>query len=141
LLLGGNSIVANYSLNALQELIITPDYLCIKVLALCGDTNRTYKEIDPYQEARQIIQGKPDFATNNNFIDLVYTGLKPKYDFKKLVAGAVKKTITVVHLADFHTDPWYVPGATAAEMKHTMARVRSRLAPSAHLRVHVTSRW
>lgn len=46
LLLGGDELQANYSLKSLQELILTPDYLCIKVLKLCEGVE--YAEIDPY---------------------------------------------------------------------------------------------
>ena len=86
----------------MKELLLTPDYFCGKLLGLCEDVG-TFEDIDPYLDAQKIISGKPEEARGNDFIDKLYASIK----------GKQRKTFRVVHVSDFHADPWYVEGAIA----------------------------
>ena len=59
--------------------------------------------MDPYDEVKSILKGKPVISKHNDFIDSLYAQM----------AASVRPTIKVVHIADFHADPWYVEGAIA----------------------------
>ena len=50
LILGNNDWLASQSMDSLKELILTPTYICEKLLRFCDDRG-TYTEIDAYGAA------------------------------------------------------------------------------------------
>lgn len=71
MILGNNDWLASQSMDSLKELILTPTYICDKLLRLCYDRG-TYTEIDAYGAAQQILASKPSFLKSNNYIDELY---------------------------------------------------------------------
>jgi hypothetical protein len=71
MILGNNDWLASQSMDSLKELILTPNYICDKLLRLCDDRG-SYTEIDAYGAAQQIISSKPGFLKDNHFIDNLY---------------------------------------------------------------------
>lgn len=51
MILGGNDWLASQSMDSLKELILTPNYICEKLLKLCDDRG-TYSEVDAYGAAK-----------------------------------------------------------------------------------------
>ncbi len=75
----------------------------MKLLSLCHTDSKGgwYQEIDPYNAVSDILSTKP--FNNNDYIDRLYKSIK----------GSDRPTLRVVHVSDFHTDPWYLEGAIA----------------------------
>jgi hypothetical protein len=59
-----------------------------------------------YQAAQQIIVGKPAFLKDNKYIDKLYQEIGQN-------GTTGRKTIRIVHVSDFHADPWYQEGTIA----------------------------
>ncbi len=71
LVLGNNDWLASQSMDSLKELILTPNYICEKLLRLCDDRG-SYTETDAYAAAQHIIASKPSYLKSNHFIDELY---------------------------------------------------------------------
>ncbi len=91
-------------MDALTQLILTPEYFCNRIFQVCDTV--TYQTIDLEEAVLAILEDKPSFIEDNNFINNLYTTIINP-------TSSTRKTIKIVHLADPHLDIYYKAGTWA----------------------------
>ena len=92
---------------SLQQLILTPDYFCGKIVKMCDDGPQ-YVEITDEEAIREILNRKG--MKKNTPLDVID---KLYYDIENIPTFAPRKTLRFAHIADAHLDLWYEEGAIA----------------------------
>ena len=100
---GAVRIMGDVILPALTRLVLSPDYMCNKIVGICKDT--TYEVIDYSEYVHRILKDKPDFLNDNDYINKLY---------KVVMADrGNRRTFKAVHMSDLHVDLDYTPGTNA----------------------------
>lgn len=88
---------------SLTKFLLSPDYVCSRLLKSCHDVDFEVLTHEDYVE--RVLKDKPEFLEGNDFIDNLYKKIKQ--------SSEPRKTIKAVHFSDIHVDFEYTPGTNA----------------------------
>jgi hypothetical protein len=92
--------MAEVIIPTLTNFILSPDYLCSRVLSMCDPI---FKELDQNDFINRVLADKPEFLKSNNFVNDLYDSISAK----------PRKTFKAAHYSDVHVDHQYTPGTNA----------------------------
>ena len=87
----------------LTNFVLSPDYLCAKIIESCDDVD--FIELDAKEYVTRILKDKPDIIKNDDFIDSLYGKMKE--------SNVPRKTFKAAHFSDVHVDLFYKAGTNA----------------------------
>lgn len=82
-----------------------PNYFCEMQIGVCK--KKHYEFLDPKVEAKRILEDKPDFIKDNNYINQLYKEIKDDEE-----AGVERETILLYHVSDLHFNLNYQEGSS-----------------------------
>ena len=90
----GAYAIQNSLLGVLNKVALDPVYFCTNMVYLCPHSAFDYYHAEAY--ANQVVESKPEFLKENNYLDSVYAKMKSTMD--------QRETLRVAHISDAHID-------------------------------------